>query len=102
MKLEIKLLTEAEIDWLVPFLTALADYHNQVAVNFSGCYPLVSVSDKCVVLKNGLATGKSKAAVVLANGKGKAAAFFPKPENLEVSITFILMSSCAAMVQVLC
>ena len=49
MKLEIKLLTEAEIDSLAPFLTALAAYHNRVAVNFSGCYPLVSVSDKCVL-----------------------------------------------------
>lgn len=58
------------------FLTALADYHNQVAVNFSGCYPLVSVSDKCVVLKNGLATGKSKAAVVLANGKREGCCVF--------------------------
>lgn len=69
MKLEIKLMTEAEIDSLAPFLTALAAYHNRVAVNFSGCYPLVSVSDKCVVLKNGLAAGKSKAAVVIINGK---------------------------------
>ena len=101
MKLEIKLLTEAEIDSLAPFLTALAAYHNRVAVNFSGCYPLVSVSDKCVVLKNGLAAGKSKAAVVIVNGKWEGFCAFPRRAKSAASTTFTLMSNCAAKVQAL-
>lgn len=60
----IREIKQSETDKLSACLSALADYHNAVSVNFKGCYPGRPIADTLASFAGQLAAGTSRIAVI--------------------------------------